>query len=424
MFRRERKSGSANRTSQEIAQYTQGMLKYRRGEYQIAADMLNALTDHPGPIGKTATYYGAMANRAIGLEAMRTSDFCEAERCFRDATRAIGRRANLTEYLAACYAKNQKFDRCVAEMEKSAQDGQAAQWRKLAQAQWRGGMKVDAMMSLHEACRIFGDNSEIQLQLGLFCAAEEQFDKAFTHLSSAVKNDCDNPRIHYYLALVASAQGDTVQALRHFQRSFDLEPTDMLVARQLSMTANTLQQAGVRVVLRLPESRSEQESSAARQLARYLTQDSDISEAMLKLPESEVDNDLFGVLASVLDIALDEHNDYADLHYYASCTYQRLGDGKRALEHARAALDINPKYVKARMQMSHICEQNAQPAQAAEHTVRAIEYGADWPDVHLHAAELLAECKRNERAKQHLLRALELKPDYTQASDALVAIGA
>ncbi len=425
MFGRKNKPELSRQTSHEVSQYTHGMLRYRRGDYQAAAELLSPLGDHPGPLGQMAVYYGAMSQRAMGLEAMRTSDYRQAERHLSAAARAIGSRANLTAYLVACYARNRKFDKCAAEMEKIAHaDGGPDAWRKVAEAQWRGGDKERALMSLYQAARKFGDDSGIQLQLGLFYAAEERFEEAAAHISNAVRSDCDNAQAHYYLGLTVSAQGDFAQGLRCFQRSFDLEPDNLLIARQLSMAANALHQAGSRFVLRLPEQPSEQEPSPARQLAKYITMDSALPEAMLNLPESEVDNDLFGVLAGVLAIALEDHSRYADLHYYASRTHQRLGDITRASDHAKAALDINPRYVKARMQMADLCDRTAQSRKAAEHITRAIEYGADWPDVHLHAADLLNKCKRTEKAKQHLLRALELKPGYAQAREALASLAA
>jgi tetratricopeptide (TPR) repeat protein len=425
MFRRESKSGLSRQASREISQYTQGMLSYRRGDYQSAVKLLDSLSEYPGPLGSMAIYYAAMSNRALGIEAMRSSDFAQAERYLSAAVRAIGSRANLTEYLSACYARCQKFDKCSAEMEKAAEsNGGPSEWRKLAQAQWRAGMKTRAMMSLYKGMRLFGDDHQLHLQLGLFHACEERYDEAFTHISISVQSDCDNAVGHYYLGLTAAARGNCVQALRSFQRSFDLEPDNLMVARQLSIAADAVHQSGVHFVLRLPEAPSDQESTPARQLARYITHDAEFSEALLRLPESEVDNDLFGVLAKVLAIALEDHDEYADLHYYASRTHERLGDMGRAVDHAREALEINPKYALARMQMADLCERTEHTDQAIEHITCAIECGADWPDVHLHAADLLSRCKRNEHAKNHLLRALELKPDYRQAHEALSLLAA
>ena len=65
MFRRARKA------SRQVDRYTQGMLQYRRGRYWQAVRLLGPLADQPGPLGQMARYYGAMAHRALGLEAMQ-----------------------------------------------------------------------------------------------------------------------------------------------------------------------------------------------------------------------------------------------------------------------------------------------------------------------------------------------------------------
>jgi len=396
-------------------------MRYHRGEYRAAAEMLAGLSDRPGTLGRMAKYYGAMANRALGIEAMQTCDFAQAERYLTAAARAIGNRSSLTSYLAACYARNRRFDRCAAEMSKAAEDGGGpAEYRKLAQAQWRAGRKHQAMMSLHQGLRTFGNDAGLRMQLGLFHASEERFDEAAEHLADVVKHDCDNPMAHYYLGLAAAANRDIAQALRCLQRAFDLAPDNMLIARQLSLAAQAAGQEGVKFVLRLPQEFAEQESSHARQLARYIAQDGDLPDVILSLPQSEIDGELFGVLANVLNIALADH-EYADLHYHASRVHQRLGHDRLAADHAKKALKINPKYVKARIQMADLCPR---PDRAAEHLTMAIEHGADWPDVHFRAAEMLARCKRKPAARKHLLRALELRPGYGCARKALSLLAA
>jgi len=329
----------------------------------------------------------------------------------------------LTEYLAACYARNRRFDRCAAELAKAAEDdsGGPVEWQKLAQAQWRSGRKEDAIMSLRKGLRIFGNDVRLRMQLGLFHASDERFDEAMTHLLDVVRHDCDNPMAHYYLGLTAAAKGDIAQALGCLQRAFDLAPDNLLIARQLSLVAGAAGQAGIGFVLRLPQQFTEPESSHARQLARYIVQDPDLPDVILSLPESEIDEDLFGVLANVLNIALSDHAAYADLHYHASRVHQRLGHNRRAADHARKALAINPKYVKARIQLADLCDR---PARAVEHLTKAIEYGADWPDVHFRMAELLGRCRRTPAARKHLIRALELKPDYRLAREKLGLLAA
>ncbi|MDP7162534.1 MAG: tetratricopeptide repeat protein, partial [Phycisphaerae bacterium] len=183
-------------------------------------------------------------------------------------------------------------------------------------------------------------------------------------------------------------------------------------------------QAGMHFVLHLPEPTLYQGNSHARQLAHYVTMEPDFLDAMLSLPRSEIDSDLFSVLASVLELALARHANYADLHYYAGGVFHRLGDVATATQHAREALSINPDYVKARMQLANLCAQAGQTRQAARHLEQAIECGVDWPDVHFRAGELLLKCDRAKEAQRHFLCALQLKPNYMRASEALASAAA
>ena len=97
MFRRKRKPRQ-ERTSGEIEQYTRGMLRYRRGRHAEAARLLEPLGSRPGPVGQMARYYAGMANRALGLAAMREGDYDRAEGHLRAASRSIGGRADLSAW--------------------------------------------------------------------------------------------------------------------------------------------------------------------------------------------------------------------------------------------------------------------------------------------------------------------------------------
>ena len=426
MFRRKRKPRQKP-ASREIEQYTRGMLRYRRGRHAEAARLLGPLGNRPGPLGQMARYYGGMANRALGLAAMREGHYDRAEGCLRAAAQSIGDRADLGAYLARCYARNGQYDRCATELAKAAKrGGGAGAQRRLAQSQWRAGRKEEALMTLGRALRRFGDLGELHMQLGLFYAAEERYEQAAEQLRRAVEADCDSSSAHHYLGLALAAQGDVSGALRSFQRAFDLSPGDLMLARQLSLAAQAASEAGVRFVLRLPEraAAGEGEGSHMRQLARYVAAEPEMVGSLLSLPKSETDGELFAVLAEVLKTALSEHEDYADLHYQASVVYERLGDIGQATSHARRAVGINPRYVKARMHLGALCARGNNAKEAAGHLEVAIESGADWPDVHCRAAELMTQCMRIEGAKKHLLRALELKPDFARAREALALLAA
>jgi tetratricopeptide (TPR) repeat protein len=339
---------------------------------------------------------------------------------------ALGRQADLCGYLSAIYANTGRWERCVAEMEDSARAGdkQVRTWRKLAQAQWHAGRREEAYLTLHAALRTLGAKADLHLQLGLFHAAEDRYDLARQAFESAVEADCTHSDCHYYLALAAAAQGDPYGAVLSFQRAFDLRSDDLMLAHRLAVAARAAGEGGYHVTVRLPESAAPVNASQIRQLASYLCSESDFVEAFLSLPASQMDAELFGMLAGVLQTALAEHPRYADLHYHGARVFQRLGRTDAALHHARQAVAINERYVEALVLLARLEDRAGDARAAVEHARAAIACGADWPDLHCLAGEWLVRCNRPAEARRHLERALQLNRNYSPAAEALASLAA
>ena len=403
--------------------YTEGMSLYRRGRYEEAVRLLAHVIGREDLVGRLARFYRGMSHRAIGIGAMRAGRFDIAERHLRSAAAALGRDADLTAYLSGIYAHTHRYEACAAEMERARTadcDGAAA-CRKLAQAQWRAGRREQAHITLADGLRRHGDHPALNMQLGLFYAADERFAEARSCLESVVQADCGNPDAHYYLALAAAAEGDVRTSAHALQRAFDLRPGDLLLALQLALTAKACAERGSPLVLRLPEPAPPPAASEMRHLANYVTAENDFIEAFLSLPKSAADGELFGMLAAVTDVALAQHPDYADLHYYRARIHKRLGDVERAEREAHKAVRINGRYVQALLLLADIEARTDRHKEALEHVVRAIECGADWPDVHSLAGEWLIRCGRPREARWHLRRALHLKTTYPRARPAWAA---
>lgn len=376
--------------------------------------------------GKLARYFEGLSHRSLALEALRAGEFREAEQYFRLAMSCMGRRADLTAYLCGLYVRTDRHDRCADEMSLAVKDndGEPSNWRKLAQSQWRSARREDALMTLVSALRKFPQNSELTMQLGLFHAAEHQFEQARKYFESAARSDCTNADMHYYLGLCHASLSDVHAAARSFQRAWELRPSDMMFALQLSLSARAVCQSGKPVVIRLPESDSPPETSHVRQLASYVQKNTDFVDAFLALPPGDVDEKLFAMLANVLQMALSQHGGYADLHMRLSRVMQRLDRFDSAVEHAGRAVEINPKYVQAQLQLGRLYYQSGQNVEAVSHMQQAIQSGADWPDIHCFAGELMLRCEMPDKASRHFHRALELKNNYPRAARALKSLAA
>lgn len=398
---------------------------YRQGRYAEALAELGALAGDGLP-GRVGRFYQGMCHRAIGIEALANHQFATAEQHLRKAVDSLGRGGDLTKYLASLYAGTGRFSRCAEEMETVARlDPNSAEARRhLAVAQWRQGNRPQAYMTLTQALRQLGHHCQLHLQLGMFYAAEEQYDQACASLAEAVQADGANAEAHYYLALAVAARGDALAAVQSFQRALELRGDDLLIAYQLALAARAAEQAGGTVLVRLPSPAAASGGSHIRQLARYICREGDFVEAFLSLPASEMDAELFGVLDSVLQMAIEEHSHYADLHYYRSCVLGRLGRIDAAIDHARRAIALNPKYTEALIRIGKLQADCGRAAEAIENLTQAIKCGGDWADVHCLLGELLGGLNKPQQAADHLRRALEINTGYTRAAEALTALAA
>ncbi|RPI58958.1 MAG: tetratricopeptide repeat protein, partial [Planctomycetaceae bacterium] len=206
-------------------------------------------------------------------------------------------------------------------------------------------------------------------------------------------------------------------------RACELRPNDMMLAYQLAVAARAARQAGHKVVITPPELAGD-DGSSARQLSQYIAAEPEFIDAFLSLPESEIDLDLFNVLAGAISQSLTSHPNYADLHLYYARVMKRLGRLEHAVDHVKNALAINPNYVSALIELGRLQAATAEPVSAAASLELAISKGADWPDIHCLAGQTMLQSGQTEKGRRHLERALELRANYAPAKEALEGLAA
>jgi tetratricopeptide (TPR) repeat protein len=406
--------------------YRQGLKLYHQGHYAQAAEVLSQVPPRGDLAGAVAKYYRGMSHRALGRQALAEGDLAAAEKHLAAAAQFLGREGDLPGYLACLYARSGQLDACLRQTDKAlaAAGEDVRAWLRHAQAQWRAGQRDEAQMTIRQAVRRFGDHVELHDQAGLFLAARGRWPEARQAFSQAVQADCSRAAAHEHLGLAAAAMGDAPAAMKALQRAYELRPNDMVLAHRLALAAKATAENGESVVIRLPEPAAKPTASQMASLARYVTAEGDFVDAFLALPPSEVDGELFGVLAGALQTALAQHGRYADLHLRASAVLHRMGRVDEAMTRARTAVRINGQYVRARLHLGKLCAEAGRDNEAIEHLEAAVACGADWADVHCGAGELLARRGQTREAKQHFRRALQLNPRYERAAEAIRALAA
>jgi len=408
-----------------VDHYSRGLSFYSRGQHEAALAELGQVPSSAGLTGQMARFYRGMSYRALGLKGLQEGRFAQAERNLRTAMQTLGQEAGLSSFLAAVYAKVGRLDRCLHHSEQAmeARPDNARVARELAQAQWRCGRRAEAYMTLTAAMRRLGADCQLHLQMGLFQAAEDRLDEARQSFLSALEADCESADAHHYLGLAEAARGDARSAAREFQRALALRGEDLLVAYQLSLAARAAKEQGVTVQVRLPEP-SGGAASGSQVLARCVAADPDIVEALLGLPDSDADEEIFSTVLTVLRTALAWHPTFADLRLACGRVLRRLGRLTEAMEETQEAIRVNSRYVQALLEAAELGAQLDQVDLAADYVTRAIEHGADWPDVHCLAGELMVRCNRMAQARNHLQRAMQLNESYARASRAYALLAA
>jgi len=408
-----------------LKRYTRAMRLYRNQRWRRAAEALEPLLTCPGAMGSAARRCCVHAHRALAAEAAERRNYAQAADHLQAAMRALGADRSRRDGSTRVPPGGETTRHCLREMERTAEarGGSFPRPGKLAQVQWHAGQREEAYMTLTRALRRDGNDAGLLLQMGMFLAAEERLDEARPVLARAAEAGCDNPAAHRLLALVAAAQGDVVAAVRALQRAVDLSPDDLVLAGQLVLSADVPARSGARLTVRLPVDEDGTDDEHLDGLARYLAAHPELADALLAAPAEE-DGDLLALLSKAVDQALAQYRRRADLHWVAARLAQRMGRTEAAVEHARRAVSLNPRYLQARVLLADLYAGAGRIEQAVQAYRLAIADGADWADVHYRAAELLARCDRKTEARGHLRRALHLNRSYTRAAEALASLAA
>lgn len=407
------------------ATYSKGLTLYRQGRYEQAAEMLAPLAGEPDLLGRLARYYGAQASHRLGLELMQSGQFQAAQACLKRTIDLVGPRTDLAAFLAQVYANLGEHDRAEASLEAACDspDRPAGLLADLAMAQYRAGRPAQAMMTLRQAVRRYPEIPGLRVVLGLMLCRDDQVEDAREQFQAAVDADCLCADAHYYLGLCEAAMDRPVEAADQLNRALSLRPDDTVLAYQLALAARAAQARGTPVVLNLHPLTTVPPSRDLRPLADLVAREHEFVPALLGLPPSEADAELFDLLSAVVATAIEAHPTYPDLRLHHASILERLGDVEGAVAQAREAVRLHPEYVQARVALGGMLE-DEDPAAALEHLEHAIAGGGDYPDVHAAIGRVAARLGRMDQAREAFSRALTINGDYREAREALARLAA
>lgn len=415
-----RKPGSSS-LANAARVYQEGLAAYETGRYCDAIAKLSALAEDRSLPGTLARFYLSQAHLQQGISELNGGNYAVAARHFSESRRINPDSAGLSNYLTACHVGQGRFDLAAAEIERARVSGDADQALpiRLAYAFLRDGQYDRAVDTLMDAIAVAPRRADLRFQIGVIQCSAGDYEAAIESLESAARLAPFDPAIHQHLGLAFGAIHRARDAVRHLRSAQRLAPHDAHTSLLLAMALDAAGQSGTVSAEPLVARPPVEQQADLETLARVIVQDPDFVEAFLSLPESQVDRDIFAMLAGTLERALERYPDYADLHYHCSRVYHRLGRTDAAIDKAREAVRINPRYVQALIQLGRLYAQTDRDAEAIDRLRMAIDGGGDYPDVHYLLGELHRKGGRREQACRSFRRALELNAKYERAREAL-----
>ncbi|MEM9557596.1 MAG: sulfatase-like hydrolase/transferase [Acidobacteriota bacterium] len=112
----------------------------------------------------------------------------------------------------------------------------------------------------------------------------------------------------------------------------------------------------------------------------------------------------------------------AEGQYQIAQLYRADGDEIQAVGHLEAALEIDPAFLPARLDLAVLQARRGDVAAADAGFRRALADHPLFPRTHFNYAVFLLTQSRRDEAAEHLRRAVEMAPDYHQARSALTAL--
>lgn len=114
------------------------------------------------------------------------------------------------------------IDRFKAEVAKVPDSDLA--WVNLAQAYMNAGQLEEAKAAAEKTLEISPNDTQANNLIGMYWMNKEDFGKSKAQFELAIKREPDNAAAWYYLALIASKQGNMQAALANLQKALDIAP--------------------------------------------------------------------------------------------------------------------------------------------------------------------------------------------------------
>ncbi|MBN1830523.1 MAG: tetratricopeptide repeat protein [Deltaproteobacteria bacterium] len=318
------------------------------------------------------------------------------------------------------------------------------------------GKPSEAGNAFREALRINPEYTEAQKKLAITEAYLSHFDEALEQIQTVIERFPDYADMHYFSGIVYSRLDDLDAAVNALGRALQINPSyldariklgvflcqrgnlseglkEFEAASRLDPESESLQTAVdiVKEMINAPLPSSDALSKAVGQLfgkdktigetIEYFFRDikinPDFSDIHLIIEHlSDKDTSLCEMLIPIVKDCIDENPRYPDLHNTLGSILMKLNRTEEAVEEFRKSVNINPKYINARINLFMALKEKGEFQEALDQGESIIREGVSFPDIFCAIGEVCFSMSRYEDALRYAQKASELNSRYGKAS--------
>ncbi len=358
-----------------------------------------------------------------GVCLLNAGQYDQAEAAFARAAQSGYTEQPLASYLAACLLGQNKPRRAAEQFAKLADDSdtETASRIRYALACWSAGESDEALDALREGIRSNPEDAELHFQLGTLLSAQERYDEAELRFTQAINIDRRHSEACVSLALCYGTRNNSAEAVSYLRRAQAVKPWDARIALLLTQAAKAARQQGLstRTQAQMPSSDDDNNEQGLEELSQVMVSEPDFVDALLALSDEKVDTRVFDLLLTAIRTALRRHPAHAELHYHCGRLLARLGRCDDAIAENEQAVDIQPTFIRALIELAKLYQQTDRTSDAATRLEQAITAGAEYADVYYLLGNLYRKQGYVGRARSAYKRALLINERYEAAVQAL-----
>ena len=323
----------------------------------------------------------ARAHNNVGEILYRQEKFEEAIACFREAVRLLPNYIDALNNLGNSLSEQHQPAEALDPIGRALRfkPGHAASHNNYGNALYKLGRKDEAVAHYRDSVRFKPTFADAHNNLGVVLAEQGHVAEAILHYEEALRLKRDYVDAHYNYGNALNQSGRTAEAMTQFAETLRLKPTHAEANNNLG---SILYQHG--------------KIEAAK--ARY--------EAAVRLKR-----------------------DYPDAENNLGVALFQSGRLTEALPHFESALKLKPDYTAARENLAEVKNnlgagsfKDGKLEEARAQFQAAVDLNPGHPGAHNNLGVVLWRLARPGEALPHLREAVRLKPDYTEAQQALAAL--